>query len=64
MTANEIERDMKKFIGCSFITKRELATYLGYKKTDSIENVVKGLKQFNKKYFVPEVAERIIYEIE
>lgn len=63
MRAIDIEKDMRKAVGCSFITKTEIASYLGYKKTDSIDYLVKGLGKFNKKYFVPEVAERISNEI-
>lgn len=64
MTKTEIEKDMKKAVGGSFITASELASYLGYKKADSVQNIVKGLTRLNKKYFVPEVAERIANEIQ
>lgn len=57
--AKAIEQDIKKCFGCSFITKKEIASYMGYKKTDSVNNITNGLPKFNKRYFVPEVAERI-----
>ena len=63
MTKTELEKDMKKAVGSSFISKTELASYLGYKKADSVQSIVKGLTRLNKKYFVPEVAERISNEI-
>ena len=63
MTHIEIERDMKMMVGGSFISKKELATYMGYKKVDSVEKFLAGLERVNKKYFVPEVARRISNEV-
>ena len=51
--------EMKSFTGSDFITARELATYMGYKRTVSVKAILSDLPKANTKYFIPDVAERM-----
>ncbi len=63
MTAKDIERDMKAFCnGASFITPGQLTAYLGQKNTSRVRDkyMSDAFKiEGTKKYFIPEVAQRV-----
>lgn len=64
MTARDIERDMKAFLGGgSFITPGQIAKYTCQKNTSRAKKYTKGAFKLEgtNKYFVPDVA-RTLYE--
>ena len=61
MTKEELMEAMSDQTGGYFITKTQLAKFIGVKRTDVVGKYVRDLKPFNKRYyFIPEVAERMI----
>ena len=59
-TKTEIVNDMKRFAGASFITRKQLADYMGFKDPHSVDVFLAPLQQTKHRYFIPEVVERII----
>lgn len=60
MNKKELQSDMQKFAGGSFITRKQITKYLCLKDSKSIDRYIFGLPSVNKRYFVPDVAENII----
>lgn len=60
-TAKDIEKDLKRYVGGSFIRPGELAAYLGQKKTQHVKKYLEGVfhPEGTKTFFIPEVAENI-----
>lgn len=64
MTKNELVKVMANQKGSYFITKKELATFVGVKRSETISKYVNDLPVFNKKYyFIPDVAEEMVKDI-
>lgn len=60
MIKSEIVKDMKSFMkGASFITRLDLARYMGYGSPKSVDRYIRGLEKVGGAYFIPEVAENI-----
>lgn len=63
MTKSELTISMRTFVGGgSFITKPEISKWLRISK-DKAPQLVEGLAEFgdkHKRYFIPEVAERVL----
>lgn len=62
MTARDIERDMRASVsGAGFISKGELARYLGQKNPDRVKEYLQDAFRLpnTKKYFIPDVAQSI-----
>ncbi len=63
MTARDIERDMKAFVGgASFITPKQLSDYLGLKNTARVrDRYLRDVFKIEgtRKYFIPEVAKTV-----
>lgn len=64
MTLNEMEKRMRDLTGCEFITKKELARFMGYKRDKSVASIVYGLDRVQTKYYIPEVARRLMEKVE
>lgn len=61
MTKTELVNDMRRQTGASFITRKQLAEYLGKKDPHSVDGLIHGLTRFaGKKYFIADVAEQIM----
>lgn len=61
MTKAEITADLKRFCGGSFITRTELARYMGYSSPKRVDQFLNGLERINgTRYFCGEVAENIL----
>lgn len=63
MKRQELEKDMREAVGGAFITKKQLASFMGYSKVDSIKKYLIGLEKVGVKYYVPDVARRISNEV-
>ena len=50
--------------GAEFISQKELAQVLGFKDPHRIREIVQGVSRVGKRYYLPEVAGRIMQEIE
>lgn len=53
---------METYVGGCFITRDELAKFMGYKAPKTVDKYLTGLDQIRKKYFVPDVAEVLVSE--
>lgn len=60
MNRRELINDMKQYCGASFISKKQLAAYMGYKSVNSVSAYLDGLNSIDRRYFIPEVADRLI----
>ncbi len=65
MTKQECIRAMQKTASADgFITMTELCQFIGIKKPDHARKYVEGLPRLGgKRYFIPEVAERILSDM-
>lgn len=63
MTKQEIQRDMRAFVGGGFITRTQFAAYMGIKDPRKAKTkFLEGLEKVDGKfYFIPDVA-RVLYE--
>lgn len=60
MNKNELSKDMERCIGGSFITRKQIASYLCLKDPKSIDRYTHGLPSVNQRFFIPDVAAAII----
>lgn len=61
MTKNDLVRAMTASAGGYFITKTQLARFMGVKSPDTVRQYVEGLQVTNLKYyFIPDVADQIL----
>ena len=61
MNAKKIETDIKQFVGGGFITRQQLARYMGRRDPHSVDRYLVDLERVNGKYyFIPDVAETLI----
>ena len=60
MNRRELINDMKQYCGACFISKKQLAAYMGYKSVNSVSAYLDGLNSIDRRYFIPEVADRLI----
>lgn len=62
MTKQELTADLRRCCGgASFITRTELAKYLGYSCPKRVDRYLQGLERVSKtKYFIPDVSESLI----
>lgn len=68
MTATDLKKDMMRSVnGASFINLIQLTRFLGYSDASS-RNIKKryleGLPSIQKMYFIPEVVERVMKDVE
>ncbi|MGN0715546.1 MAG: hypothetical protein ACI4WY_05600 [Anaerovoracaceae bacterium] len=60
MTKKELTKSMQDFTGCSFITKAQLMTFMGYKSPNSVTKYLHPLQRVDKRYYIPDVAEEVL----
>lgn len=62
MTKQELTADLRRNCnGASFITRTELASYLGYSCPKRVDKYLQGLERVSKtRYFIPDVAAKVI----
>lgn len=60
MNKKELINDMKQYCGAGFISKTQLASYMGYKSSNSVTPYLHGLLSIDRRYFIPEVADRLL----
>ena len=64
MTKNDLVKRMTAATGGYFITKTQLARFIGAKRSETVRQYVDGLPVLNNRYyFIPEVAERMMADI-
>ena len=60
MNRKELIKSMEHFCEAGFISKKQLAAYMGYKSVNSVTPYLDGLTKIDSRYFIPEVADRLI----
>lgn len=60
MTKTTIINDMKRDIGSSWCTLKELADYFGYKEPESVRKFTYNCTRVGNKYPIVEIVEQII----
>ena len=61
MTKSDLVKTMTASTGGYFITKAQLAKYIGAKRSETVRQYVEDLTVLNNRYyFIPEVAERMM----
>lgn len=61
MNKQALTADLRRSCGgASFITRTELTAYLGYSCPKRVDKYIKGLERLGTRYFIPDVADRII----
>lgn len=64
MTKSEVIKEMSEFFGAKWVTKKELARYMGYKNHKSVAKYTEGCTRMGNKFHINEVAEKIVGEME
>lgn len=60
MNKIDIVKDMERKVEASVITRKQLAEYLNLKDAKSVDVYLHGLPSINQRYFIADVAERLI----
>lgn len=64
MNKAELIKAMHDQEGAYFITKTNLATFVGVKRSETISKYVDDLPVFNKKYYyIPDVVEKMMEDV-
>lgn len=65
MNKSELVKAMADQEGAKFITKTHLAKFIGVKRSETVSKYVNDLQVFNKKYyFIPDVAEKMMEDVQ
>lgn len=61
MTKAELTADLKRHCGGSFITRTELAKYMGYASPKRVDRFLEGLERIcGTRYFIADVADNML----
>ena len=60
MNKKALAQDMKRVTGGSFITRKELTSYLNLKDPKSVDPYLFDLPAVNQRFFIDDVADAII----
>lgn len=61
MERREVIRTLERYSGCSFITRKQVAQFMGYKDAHSVDPMLVGIDRVGKGLmFIPDVADRIM----
>ena len=64
MTKTDIIKAMRRHTrDADFITREEVRACMGYSDPHSVDQYLYGLGRIGKKYYIPEVADRLMQEI-
>lgn len=60
MLKTDVERALRNHSGREFVSRKEIAETIGYKDAHGVDKYVKGLPRIGNRYYIGDVAERII----
>ena len=60
MNRKELIADMKQTVKASFISKKQLADFLGYKSVNSVSQYLYGLNSIDRRYYIPDVVDSLL----
>lgn len=60
MLKTDVERALRTHIGGEFVNRKEIAETLGYKDPHAVDRFIRGLPRIGNRYYIGDVAERII----
>lgn len=63
MTRTDIEKALRRQTTGDFVSRAEIARALGYKDPHRIDRFLRGLNRIGYRYFVTDVAERLLESI-
>lgn len=60
MERKELIAQMKSYTNAGFISKKQLASFMGYKSVNSVGKYLATITKIDDRYFIPEVADAIL----
>lgn len=60
MNRKELISQMKSYTNAGFISKKQLADFMGYKSVNSVGQYLANITKIDNRYFIPEVADAIL----
>ncbi len=60
MNKQDLIKDMERKVEASVITRKQLAEYLNLKDAKSVDVYLHGLPSINQRYFIADVAEQML----
>lgn len=60
MTRTDCINGLRKACGGDWMDQKQFMTYCGYKSPQSVSGILNGLKRFNKKYSIYDLADVIM----
>lgn len=60
MERKELIKQMKDFANAGFISKKQLAAFMGYKSVNSVGQYLANITKIDNRYFIPEVADALL----
>lgn len=60
MDKKSLISDMKRFTGASFITRKQVAEWMGKKDAHCVDRYLHGLDRVGQLYFIPDVVDAVI----
>lgn len=60
MTKAELVKSLERFTGAGFITRIQLARYMGKSDPHYVDKYLDGVERVGRNYFIPDVAAAII----
>lgn len=63
MNKSDLAKSMRQFVQAEFVTRGELAKFLGYKDPHNVDRYIRDLQRVaGTRYYIPEVAESIMQD--
>ncbi len=62
MTKSDVVKALRRTSGSEFISRKELASALGYRDSHSVDKYLVGLAKVGRRYYIEDVAERVTEE--
>lgn len=60
MNRKELINDMRQYCKAGFISKKQLADFLGYKSVNSVSQYLYGLNSIDRRYYIPDVVDSLL----
>lgn len=60
MDKKSLVNDMKRFAGGSFVTRGQVAKWMGKNDAHYVDKYLSGLDRVGKLYFIPDVVDAVI----
>lgn len=51
---------MRQYCKAGFISKKQLADFLGYKSVNSVSQYLYGLNSIDRRYYIPDVVDSLL----